>query len=270
MPELPEVETSLRGIEPFITNKKVKKVIIRNANLRWPIPVKIKKDLANQNITKVSRRAKYLLFETQAGTVILHLGMSGHLRIIDKDSPVKKHDHVDLVFEHCVLRYHDPRRFGSIHWTQEPHEQHRLIQPLGPEPLGGTFNGRHLQSMAENRRVNIKAFIMNSRIVVGVGNIYACESLFKAGIHPEKAVNCISLKDFVSLAKEIKRVLKKAITAGGTTLKDFTNANGKPGYFTQSLNVYAREGKPCPKCHTNIKKIIQNQRSTFYCPKCQT
>ena len=269
MPELPEVETTCRGIAPHITGKRVTRVIVRNPNLRWPVSSRLAKDLSGQTINAVSRRAKYLLLQTDAGTAILHLGMSGSLRLVKSNAAVGKHDHVDIVFTRTALRLTDPRRFGSLHWTRRPPEQHRLISPLGPEPLTAAFTGDHLFQASRKRKVAIKQFIMNSHIVVGIGNIYASEALYMAGIHPQRAAGKTSRKKYQLLAEVIKEVLNDSIAKGGTTLRDFVNGEGKPGYFKQQLNVYGKGGEPCISCQAAIREIRQGQRSTFYCPKCQ-
>jgi len=269
MPELPEVETTKNGIAPYIEGKAVSCIIVRQAKLRWPVPDSIKK-MQNQIVQRVQRRAKYLLLETQKGTAIIHLGMSGSLRVVETDTPPEKHDHVDIAFEHGkVLRLRDPRRFGCVLWTQEPVNEHKLICNLGPEPLSDDFTAAYLFEQAKNRKVSIKVFIMNAQIVVGVGNIYASESLFMAGIHPKRAAGRVSLKRLKTLVASIKKVLKKSIEQGGTTLKDFANAEGQSGYFQVALHVYGKTGEPCSHCSTPIKQIKLGQRSTFYCPSCQ-
>ena len=269
MPELPEVETTCRGIAPHITGKRVTRVIVRNPNLRWPVSARLGKELAGQTINSVSRRAKYLLLHTDAGTAILHLGMSGSLRLIKTTAPVGKHDHVDIVFNKRALRLTDPRRFGSLHWTRRPPEQHRLISALGREPLGDNFTGDYLYQCSRDRKVAIKQFIMNSHIVVGIGNIYASEALYMAGIHPKRAAGKVSRKKYQLLAEVIREVLNDAIAQGGTSLRDFVNGHGQPGYFKLHLNVYGKAGEPCISCRIPIREIRQGQRSTFYCPKCQ-
>ncbi len=269
MPELPEVETTKNGISPHIIGRTVTKVIVRQAQLRWQIPEAITQ-MQGQQITQVQRRAKYLLLEATTGTCLIHLGMSGSLQVVDIDTPVGKHDHVDIVLQHGkVLRLHDPRRFGAVLWTQSPITEHKLIKHLGLEPLSDAFTAEYLYQKAKNRQVSIKVFIMNAQIVVGVGNIYASESLFMAGIHPKRAAGRISLMRFEKLVMSIKQVLQQAITEGGTTLKDFTNADGQSGYFQVKLQVYGKTSQPCPRCNTPIKQIRLNQRSTFYCPCCQ-
>jgi len=269
MPELPEVETTCRGIAPHITGKRVTRVIVRNPNLRWPVSARLGKELAGQTINSVSRRAKYLLLHTDAGTAILHLGMSGSLRLIKAAAPAGKHDHVDIIFNKHALRLTDPRRFGSLHWTRRPPEQHRLISILGHEPLGDDFTGDYLYQRARGRKVAIKQFIMNSRIIVGIGNIYASEALYMAGIYPKRAAGKVSRKKYQLLAEVIREVLNDAIAQGGTSLRDFVNGHGQPGYFKLHLNVYGKAGEPCISCRIPIREIRQGQRSTFYCPKCQ-
>jgi len=269
MPELPEVETTCRGIAPHITGKQVTRVVVRNPNLRWPVSRRLGKELTGQTINSVSRRAKYLLLHTDAGTVILHLGMSGSLRLVKTATPAGKHDHIDIVFNKLVLRLTDPRRFGSLHWTRRPPEQHRLISALGYEPLDDDFTGDYLYQCSRGRKVAIKQFIMNSRIVVGIGNIYASEALYMAGINPQRAAGRVSLKKYQLLAEVIGEVLNDSIAQGGTSLRDFVNGHGQPGYFKLHLNVYGKTGEPCISCRIPIREIRQGQRSTFYCPKCQ-
>ncbi len=269
MPELPEVETSRRGIAPWVVDREVRGVVVRDRRLRWPVPGEIDRVLPGQVIQSLTRRAKYLLFETSAGTAMLHLGMSGSLRIIDADEPAGKHDHVDILLDSGkALRFRDPRRFGSLLWTEKPRE-HDLLRYLGPEPLSRRFDGDYLWHKARGRRVGIKQFIMNSSVVVGVGNIYASEALFLAGIHPKRRADRISSLRMASLAEAIKTVLKKAIEAGGTTLRDFHGGNGEPGYFRQQLEVYGRDGEPCRRCGRDISVVVLGQRSTFYCKACQ-
>lgn len=270
MPELPEVETTCRGIAPHITGEQVQQVVVRNPDLRWPVSRRLVRELAGQRINSVSRRAKYLLLQTDAGTVIVHLGMSGSLRILDAGTPPGRHDHVDIVFTNGrALRLTDPRRFGSLHWTRRPAVQHRLLASLGPEPLGDGFSGDYLFQRSRGRKIAIKPFIMNSQVVVGIGNIYASEALYMAGIHPKRAAGRIGRKKYDLLAEVIREVLSDAITAGGTTLRDFVNGNGEPGYFRLHLNVYGHGGEPCISCQAPIREIRQGQRATFYCPVCQ-
>ena len=269
MPELPEVETSRRGIAPWVLNQQVRNVVVRDRRLRWPVPEDIDQKLSGQVIRSLERRAKYLLLGTGAGTAMLHLGMSGSLRIIDADEPAGKHDHVDIRFNSGkALRFRDPRRFGSLLWTREPFK-HRLLRGLGPEPLSGDLSGIFLWQKARGRRVCIKQFIMNSTVVVGVGNIYASETLYLAGIHPQRRADRISAMRMMRLADAIKSVLQCAIDAGGTTLRDFHGGDGEPGYFQQQLEVYGREGHSCRRCKRPVSVTVLGQRSTFYCKNCQ-
>jgi len=270
MPELPEVETTLRGIEPHILGEKIIDVIIRNRSLRWPIPATLKKNLQQQILKQINRRGKYLLLVTDNGTAILHLGMSGSLRINDSGTAAEKHDHVDIVFENNkILRFRDPRRFGCLLWTSKPVEQHKLISVMGPEPLSDSFNGDYLFNKSRGKKSTVKSFIMDSKIVTGVGNIYASESLFSAGILPTRQAGRVSNARYQLLAQSIKDVLEDAISQGGTTLKDFTREDGQPGYFKQSLKVYDRAGQDCIICGNTIKQKTLNQRSTYYCSHCQ-
>ncbi len=270
MPELPEVETTVTGITPLISGQKITNIVIREHRLRWPIPADLPKTLQGQTVASVSRRAKYILIKFQHGTLLIHLGMSGSLRFIDKDFELAKHDHVDIIFNNGkCLRFRDPRRFGAILWTTDEVSQHKLISHLGPEPLQDDFNVDYLFRRSRKRTVSIKQFIMDSKIVVGVGNIYASESLFMAGIHPTRATGLISKARFQKLCNAIKKVLSLAITQGGTTLKDFSNSDGKPGYFKQQLTVYDRADLPCKKCSQTIKHITQNNRSSYFCSRCQ-
>ncbi len=269
MPELPEVETTRRGIQPHIENQIVTQVVVRQPRLRWPVPDTIH-DLEGQIVESVHRRGKYILLESAHGTAILHLGMSGSLRVLEKDSPVEKHDHVDIVIDNGkLIRLRDPRRFGALLWTTKNPLKHKLIRSLGPEPLSDAFNANYLYAASRGRSVSIKQFIMNGHIVVGVGNIYACESLFMAGISPRRAAGNVSKARYQILVNAIKEVLKKAIELGGTTLKDFTQVEGNPGYFQQQLFAYGRAGETCLQCDSSIKQIKQGQRSTFYCSRCQ-
>lgn len=269
MPELPEVETSRRGIAPWVEKQQVRDVIVRERRLRWPVPEALDAELPGQEVRSVVRRAKYLLFDTSAGTAMMHLGMSGSVRIIESDEPAGKHDHVDIRF--CngkSLRFRDPRRFGSLLWSQDPHD-HALLRDLGPEPLSADFDGAYLWARARGRKVSIKQFIMNASIVVGVGNIYASEALFLAGIHPRRRAGRVSAARMSALADAIKAVLQQAIDAGGTTLSDFVGGDGEAGYFQQKLSVYGRHGLPCNHCKKEIVAIVLGQRSTFYCKQCQ-
>jgi len=270
MPELPEVETTRLGISPHIQDQTVSAVIIRNSKLRWPVPTSIKATLPGETLLSVTRRGKYLLLEFAVGHLLIHLGMSGSLQVVHRDTPTRKHDHVDLVFdnEQC-LRLHDPRRFGSILWTNEAPLNHKLLKDLGPEPLDNDFTGDYLWQRARKRKVSVKQFIMDSHNVVGVGNIYASESLFRAGIHPRRAAGKVSLTSYNLMVRAIKTVIKAAIKQGGTTLRDFTGGDGQPGYFKQRLNVYGRKGEPCRKCAKPISHCVMGQRATYYCTACQ-
>ena len=270
MPELPEVETTCRGIAPHILDQTVTEVVIRQKQLRWPVTPGIRKNLIGQKILGVTRRGKYILLQSPTGTAIIHLGMSGSLRIVDANAIVRKHDHVDFIFENeKILRLHDPRRFGAVLWTKDDPLQHELLSELGPEPLTEDFSAEYLHALSRRRKTSIKTFIMNSHVVVGVGNIYASEALFLAGIHPSRRADKISLPRYQLLVKAIKKVLAASIKQGGTTLRDFVNENGQPGYFQQTLNVYGRAGEPCRQCGNSISQTRQLQRSTFYCSHCQ-
>lgn len=270
MPELPEVETTCNGISKHLINKTIADVIIRQPKLRWPIPTQLKKVLPQQKILGVTRRAKYILITTSTGTLILHLGMSGSLRIVKAKTAFDKHDHFDLILKNgTCLRLHDPRRFGAVLWTTKSPLEHKLLCKLGPEPLTEDFTAEILYIKSRKRKVTIKQFIMDAHIVVGVGNIYASEALFLAGIDPRKAAGSISQARYKKLVDAIKQVLAAAIKQGGTTLKDFTQSDGKPGYFQQQLNVYGRRDKNCLVCNAAIKHCVLGQRATYYCTQCQ-
>jgi formamidopyrimidine-DNA glycosylase len=270
MPELPEVETTRRGISPVLEGQKIRNLVVRERRLRWPIPDDLESRLRGQRIRRVRRRAKYLLLDTDNGSAMVHLGMSGSMRIVTAHEMPGKHDHFDIVTDSDeIVRFNDPRRFGSLLWAGEHPELHPLLAKLGPEPLGTEFTGAYLWQSARNRRVAIKQFIMNSQIVVGVGNIYASEALFRAGIHPQRAAGRIAAARMQQLVAAIRTVLHEAIRAGGTTLRDYRGGDGNPGYFKQQLNVYERGGKPCPLCGIVLQHITQGQRSTYYCKNCQ-
>ncbi|MGD8568985.1 MAG: bifunctional DNA-formamidopyrimidine glycosylase/DNA-(apurinic or apyrimidinic site) lyase [Gammaproteobacteria bacterium] len=270
MPELPEVETTRRGISPHIINQCIRNVIVRQPQLRWPVPPRLADKLVGQAITAVKRRAKYLLLDTGNGTLVIHLGMSGSLRVLPAGVPAEKHDHVDIVFANdTLLRLRDPRRFGAVLWCHEPVSEHKLLASLGVEPLSREFTGAYLHQKARKRKLAIKQLIMDSHIVVGIGNIYANEALFLAGIRPTIAAQRISLARMEKLADVVKKVLKQAIKSGGTSLRDFTRSDGRPGYFKQQLSVYDRAQQPCVVCGTAIKLIKQQQRATYYCRSCQ-
>ena len=267
MPELPEVETTKNGLARLLTGKIITKVEIRNPNMRWRVEDSTKSDLNNRTIRSFSRRGKYILFNLDKGHLMIHLGMSGKINVVDINKPLNKHDHFLLYFKNITMRFNDPRRFGSIFYLENLN--HKLLNNLGVEPLESSFHENYLFENSRNKTQNVKAFIMDSKIVVGVGNIYACESLHKASINPKTKANKISKQRYISLTKNIKQVLIKAIKGGGTTLQDFAKVDGKPGYFSQELSVYGRENENCYTCNGKIKRIVQNQRSTFYCPKCQ-
>ena len=275
MPELPEVETTRRGILPYIEQQVVTKIIVRQPKLRWLIPDDIQ-DMQGAKVVSVKRRGKYILLKValdnkHQGTAIIHLGMSGSLRVVDASVTPEKHDHFDIVFDNGkVIRLRDPRRFGAVLWTRNNPLKHKLLRSLGPEPLEKDFNLDYLYQQSRGRSVSIKQFIMNAHIVVGVGNIYACESLFKAGISPKRLAGKTSSTRYQKLVQMIKDVLAQAIEQGGTTLRDFVQAEGNPGYFQQELFVYGRAGQPCRICESPIKQVKQGQRSTFYCSKCQS
>jgi formamidopyrimidine-DNA glycosylase len=274
MPELPEVETTRRGISPHLIGRRVAAVTLRRADLRWPIPSEITELLPGQRIDEVERRAKYLLLHTHAGSALLHLGMSGVLRVLPPDAPVGIHDHVDIRLEPLkgerarILRFTDPRRFGCLLW-QAPGTTHELLSHLGPEPLTDAFDGDLLWHRSRGRKAAVKLFLMDNAIVVGVGNIYASEALFAAGIDPRRPAGSVSRARYQRLAGEVKRILAWAIERGGTTLRDFLNPDGAPGYFFRELFVYGREGEPCRVCGTAIRQQVIGQRSTFWCPRCQ-
>jgi formamidopyrimidine-DNA glycosylase len=268
VPELPEVETTRRGIAPHLTGARICRVAIRNPHLRWPVPA-LDRLLPGQTVRRVERRAKYLLLRFDAGSLLIHLGMSGSLRIVAADTPPRRHDHVDLYFADRCLRLHDPRRFGAMLWSAGDPLQHPRLRDLGPEPLSDAFNGQTLFGAARGRRIAIKNLIMDGHIVVGVGNIYATEALFRAGIHPGRASQRIALQRLERLAQAIKQVLGYAIERGGTTLRDFLGASGNPGYFAQELMIYGRSGESCKVCGTTVKTRQIGQRASAYCPHCQ-
>jgi len=272
MPELPEVETTKRGIEPYLLGRNIYAIEIREPRMRWPVEDDVLQ-MTGQRVNQVCRRAKYILMNCDLGTLILHLGMSGSLRICPHEQELRKHDHFIMRLDKDLeMRLHDPRRFGAVIWhdaSKGPIDSHPLLCHLGPEPLSNHFNSDYLVSTCHQRKTSIKQHIMNNRVVVGVGNIYACEALFRSGIHPARKAGRIAKARINKLTNEIKLVLKEAIKQGGTTLRDFLREDGSPGYFKQQLNVYDREGKPCHACESKIKKIILGNRSTYYCPRCQ-
>lgn len=284
MPELPEVETTRRGLAPHVEGRRVATVTLRRPDLRWPIPPEVGDLLPGRRITAIRRRAKYLLLDTDAGSALLHLGMSGSLRVLPPDTPLREHDHADIalaadgVRPAQVLRFNDPRRFGCLLW-QPAGEVHPLLRGLGPEPLEDalhaaapdrpTFDGDYLFARSRGRKAPVKVFLMDQRIVVGVGNIYAAEALFAAGISPLRAAGRVSRERYVVLAAEVQRILRHAIRRGGTTLRDFLAPDGAPGYFEQELAAYGRGGAPCPRCGTALKQANLGQRTTAWCPRCQ-
>ncbi|KRD31355.1 5-hydroxymethyluracil DNA glycosylase [Lysobacter sp. Root916] len=269
MPELPEVETTRRGLAPHLEGREVVAAILRRPDLRWPIPHEIETDLPGQRIAAVRRRAKYLLLDTAIGSALLHLGMSGSLRVLPSDTPVRAHDHVDLLLDSDrVLRFNDPRRFGCLLW-QRLGETHELLRALGPEPLSDDFHGDYLFELSRGRKAPVKSFLMDQSVVVGVGNIYVAEALFAAGVSPLRAAGKVSRERYGELAGAIKTILGYAIQRGGTTLRDFISPDGAPGYFEQELAAYGRGGEPCPRCGRALKQASVGQRTTVWCGHCQ-
>lgn len=271
MPELPEVETTINGIKHYLLEQKISDVTIRHSQLRYPVPKLLAQHLVGQYLNNITRRGKYILFHFENGILILHLGMSGRLCILLTPTKPQKHDHIDIFFANNIsLRFCDPRRFGALLWTDDKYvDNHPLLKHLGKEPLTPTFNAKYLYERAKNKKLAVKSFIMDSKIVVGIGNIYATEALFQAGIHPLRAAGTLSQQEWHTLVVTVKHILKKAIKAGGTTLKDFAKPSGKPGYFSVKLNVYGKQHLPCPRCKTKLNSIRINQRSTVFCSKCQ-
>jgi len=268
VPELPEVETTLRGIAPYLLHRRIEAIEVREPRLRWPVPGEIRR-AAGQRVESLQRRGKYMLVGLESGTLMIHLGMSGSIRVLTTPAEPGKHDHFDIVLDDATLRFNDPRRFGSLLWAEPPVEAHPLLAALGPEPLSVDFTGRHLYRLARGRRLAVKNFIMDGRVVVGVGNIYASEALFMAGIHPGRPAGRISLARYRGLAAAIRDVLERSIAQGGTTLRDYVNGNGTPGYFAQDLLVYGRVRSPCLQCGGEIRQKVIGQRSSFYCISCQ-
>jgi formamidopyrimidine-DNA glycosylase len=269
MPELPEVETTRRGIEPYLKGQRVSRVLVRERRLRWPIPEDLDVRLSGQRIQAVERRAKYLLIRAESGTLIGHLGMSGSLRLVECGLPAGRHEHVDIELESgLALRYTDPRRFGALLWSQDP-LHHELLARLGPEPLGEEFDGERLYQLSRGKQLAVKPFIMDNAVVVGVGNIYATEALFAAGIDPRRPAGSIARARYLRLGEAIKRILAQAIECGGTTLRDFVGGDGQPGYFQQELFVYGRGGEFCKTCGSTLREVKLGQRASVYCPRCQ-
>lgn len=270
MPELPEVETTRRGLLPHLVGRAIRGVVVRNPNLRWPVPRDLGRRLRGERVIDIRRRGKYLLFDCARGHLLVHLGMSGRLSLVPADRPARAHDHVDLKLDGGkALRLTDPRRFGAMIWMRGRGSSHALLDGLGLEPLGPEFTGAALVRLARGRRVAVKQFLMNSRIVTGVGNIYASEALFRAGIHPERSVARISAKRWERLAAAVKTTLEEALDLGGTTLRDFAAVDGIPGHYQSRFLVYGRAGEPCPRCKAAIHTRRQGQRSTFFCASCQ-
>lgn len=270
MPELPEVETTRRGIEPYVVGHRIEALAVHEPRLRWRVDAAMPACVAGQKVLAAGRRAKYLLLELERGTLLLHLGMSGSLRVLPAATPRGRHDHLDLVLDSgFALRFNDPRRFGSLHFTAADPAAHPLLAALAPEPLSPAFDAAYLWRVTRRRRVAIKPLIMNARLVVGVGNIYASEALFRARIRPGRQARHLKQPEAVRLVSAIRTVLARAVRAGGTTLRDYAGADGAPGYFRQKLYVYERAGKPCRVCRTPIRRRRQGQRATYFCPQCQ-
>lgn len=269
MPELPEVETTRRGIAPHIQGRRLNGAVVRQPKLRYEVPAELDRYIEGRIVEAVERRGKYLLLRFDRGGLLIHLGMSGSLRLVPADSPPRTHDHLDILFEGRCLRFHDPRRFGLVLWSDGDPADHPLLARLGPEPLSDGFSVDYLQGIAAHRRIAVKSLIMDSHIVVGVGNIYANEALFVAGIHPLRRSDRIAAPRYGALVDAIRAVLSRALEEGGTTLRDFVREDGEPGYFAQQLKVYGRTGEPCPACGAPIAHRIVAQRSTYYCPRCQ-
>ncbi len=270
MPELPEVETTLRGVEPYVLGCCVRLVTVRNRSLRWPVPAGLGRIVSGQRVLALHRRGKYMLWRLESGHLLLHLGMSGNLRVVPAGAQPGKHDHVDIEMDTGnVIRFTDPRRFGAVLWLKGDPGSHKLLNSLGPEPLGADFGGDYLYRRSRNRTAPVKSFIMDSKVVVGVGNIYANEALFLSGIHPLRQAGKISRQRYLQLSRSIQEVLARAIEQGGTTLRDFVGGDGKPGYFRQELRVYGRAAEGCVNCNATLKEARLGQRSTVYCPGCQ-
>ena len=270
MPELPEVEATRRGLAPHLEGRRLAGAVVRRRDLRWPVPRGLHRRLAGARVQALGRRGKYLLLHLDGDSLILHLGMSGSLRLVPPDAPAGPHDHLDLLLEDGRrLRFNDPRRFGAVLLAAGDGGRHPLLAGLGPEPLGPGFSGAHLHTLARGRRLPVKAFLMDGAVVAGVGNIYACEALHRAGIHPARAAGRIAARRYEALAAAVRRVLREAIRAGGTTLRDFTRADGRPGYFARRLRVYGRAGQACAACGGTVRRLVQGGRASYYCPGCQ-
>lgn len=271
MPELPEVETIRRGIEPHVIGRRVSGVVVRERRLRWPVPADIESRLLGRRIEAATRRAKYLVLHLDNGDrLLIHMGMSGRLWVLDAQEPLVKHDHLDIVLDSGrLLRFHDPRRFGAVLPWPAREAGHALLRDLGPEPFDSMFDGAYLYALSRGRRGAVKNFVMDGHVVVGAGNIYAAEALFRARVRPSRAAGRVTRAEYAELAARIREVLTEAIEQGGTTLRDFAGANGEAGYFQQDLYVYGREGDPCRTCATTIRRKVIGQRSSFFCPRCQ-
>jgi formamidopyrimidine-DNA glycosylase len=270
VPELPEVETTRRGLAPYVRGRRIRALRVYERRLRWPVPAGLPRRLAGQRIVSTGRRGKYLLLKLESGALIVHLGMSGNLRVVPAASPRVLHDHFDVVLDSGrALRFNDPRRFGSLLYVHGDPLAHPLLAHLGPEPFSREFDAEYLWRITRGRRVAVKQLLMNSRLVVGVGNIYASEALFRARIRPRRPARSLTRPEVAQLVRAVRAVLKQAIRAGGTTLRDYLRADGSPGYFRQRLYVYERGGSPCRRCGKPVRAIMQGQRSTYYCPGCQ-
>jgi formamidopyrimidine-DNA glycosylase len=270
MPELPEVETTRRGLEPHVVGRRVTAITTYDRRLRWPVPSDLNRRLAGRTIDRLDRRSKYLLFRMGEGTLLVHFGMTGSLRILTAAVPRRRHDHVDVVLDSgATLRYHDPRRFGAVLWIPGAADAHPLLAQLGPEPFEAAFDANYLWTATRHRSLAIKLALMDSRLVVGVGNIYANESLFRAGIRPTTPVNRVSKARLARLVLEVRATLTEAIAKGGSTLRDYVDSDGQPGYFQLDLFVYGREGEPCRVCAATIRTLRLSGRATSYCPRCQ-
>ncbi|MFN2645678.1 MAG: bifunctional DNA-formamidopyrimidine glycosylase/DNA-(apurinic or apyrimidinic site) lyase [Burkholderiales bacterium] len=269
MPELPEVEVTRRGLAPHLAGRVISAVQVREPRLRWPVPAVVRR-LAGRTVRSVLRRGKYLLVDCGDGHLILHLGMSGSLRMLPPGTPAEKHDHFDLELGDRILRLRDPRRFGAVLWTSDALDRHPLLANLGVEPLSRALDPAALYALTRRHRAPIKQFLMDGRRVVGVGNIYASESLFRAGIDPRVPANRLTIAQCARLAKAIKETLRSAIRAGGSSLRDYVRADGMRGEAQNRHWVYEREGKACRRCGTPVKRLVQGARSTYYCPRCQT
>jgi formamidopyrimidine-DNA glycosylase len=271
VPELPEVETTRRGLLRHARGRRIGAVRVHERRLRWPVPADLDALLVGQRLRTVERRAKYLLLRFGGGTLIVHLGMSGSLRVVPAPAALLPHDHIELQLDSgATLRFNDPRRFGCFLYTTQAPGRHKLLRDLAPEPLQPGFDAAYLHRITRGRRVAIKVLLLNGRLVTGVGNIYASEALFRAGLKPQRAARTLTLAECRRLARAIRAVLRSAIRAGGTTLRDYVSAEGTPGYFRQRLYVYERARLPCRRCHTPIRQLTQGQRSTYYCPQCQS